>query len=301
MALYHQPPSVAILTIIGKELDAVKAALEISEEDDRFPGGGDLRYDKVIGTRFNGPLRVQVHVQGKAGNADSADEARGIIASGARFLLLCGIAGGMRGKVKIGDVVVPRAVADTTRRVAEAGVLKPRPEITSPLPGVLKMNAAAEVEKGAWHALFRRTFPMAISPPPGEEEAYARDVAGLPDLHESVILSDNLLLRDPQVMVDAANDLHQQIRAGEMEAAGFVGACMRAYPPVPWYVVRGISDFADSFKNDAFQPMAARAAASCAAAVRARGSRASGSGATPGALRLCPRPSRDGSRRRGTR
>jgi nucleoside phosphorylase len=62
-------------------------------------------------------------------------------------------------------------------------------------------------------------------------------------------------------MIDAANDLHQQIRAGEMEAAGFVHSCINAFPPVPWYVIRGISDFGDDLKDDRFHRLAASAVA----------------------------------------
>ena len=51
-----------------------------------------------------------------------------------------------------------------------------------------------------------------------------------PSAHDAAVLSDNLLLRDRAVVVDGANTLHQQIRAAEMEAAGFVTACGRLYP-----------------------------------------------------------------------
>ena len=47
-----------------------------------------------------------------------------------------------------------------------------------------------------------------------------------------------------------------------MEAAGFVHACISVYPPIPWYVVRGISDFGDNLKNDQFHSLAANAVAS---------------------------------------
>jgi tetratricopeptide (TPR) repeat protein len=49
-----------------------------------------------------------------------------------------------------------------------------------------------------------------------------------------------------------------------MEAAGFVKACMNPYPPIPWYVMRGISDFGDTFKNDRFHNLAAYAVAAYA-------------------------------------
>jgi len=265
MRKQQETPTIAVLTVIGIEQQAMKSALGV-EESDRVAGGGLLWYEKVVPTKYSGPVRVQLHAQGEAGNTVSAADATRIIGGGVRFMLLCGIAAGYREKVKIGDVVVPRAVIDATVKVAEGGEHRPRPTINSPLKGVLQMNAAARVEEGEWHDLFNqlsaRDKPV---PQSGQEEEFTRHVAQLPALHESAILSDNLLLRDPDVLIDAANDLHQQTRAGEMEAAGFVKACTNPYPPIPWYVMRGISDFGDTFKNDRFHALAAYAVAAYAA------------------------------------
>ena len=104
-----ETPTIGILTVIGPEQQAMKNALGMGEKD-RVPGEGRLRYEKVIKTKYNGPVRVQLHAQGEPGNAASAADATRIIGSGVRFMLLCGIAAGYRGKVKIGDVIVPRAI-----------------------------------------------------------------------------------------------------------------------------------------------------------------------------------------------
>jgi nucleoside phosphorylase len=256
-------PRVALLTVIGPELEAVKRAFAISEEA-RMPGRGRLHYEVVKETSFNGPIRLEVHCIARPGNSASSAAAARIIQRGHKFLLLCGIAAGWREKLKIGDVVVPRSVVDTTLKVAEGGVLLPRPSIVSPLLGVLQMNSAAAVDKPQWEALFEKTCRGWAIPPEGGYQRYETDVADVPSLYESAILSDNLLVRDPNIIVDAANELHQQIRAAEMEAAGFVSACNDEYPPVPWFVIRGISDFGDQVKNDYFHKLAASAVASYA-------------------------------------
>jgi nucleoside phosphorylase len=253
-------PAIGIVTIVGVVFTAVKRALGITE-DDRRPGGGDLYYEKAVNTEFNGEVRIQVHVQGKDGQNVAASVATGIIKqTKPKFMLLCGIAGGYKSKVKIGDVVVPRVVVDPTKKVAQAGSLLPRPEITAPHLAVLKMLAAARLDTTSWHSRYRSLFPKAIKAPAGDESEFAGHVAKKPSVHEAAISSDNLLLRDGEVLVDQANKLHQQIRAGEMEAAGFVSACNQEYPQIPWYVVRGISDFGDALKNDKFHEMAACAA-----------------------------------------
>lgn len=257
-------PRVGIVTVIGPELDAMKRALSISD-DSRVSGGGHLRYEIDYANRFSGTLRLELHCVGRPGNTASALATMRAQYRGVQFMLLCGIAAGRREKVRIGDVVVPRAVVDATLKVAEGGSLFERPQSVPPLAGVLEMNAAASVDALEWAALFRTIFPDSIVPGVGEEDEYAKHVAEHPALHDVAIYSDNTLLRDPQVLIDAANSLHQQIKAGEMEAAGFIAACQDTHPPIPWFVARGISDFGDSLKNDRFHGMAASAVASYAA------------------------------------
>lgn len=254
-------PSVGILTIIGPEQRAVLNAFGITSDDRVFAGDGTLSFAKEVNNAHTGPIQVLVWAIGTAGNTPSAADSAKLIARGVKFLILCGIAGGMETKVKIGDIVIPRAIVDTTVKVAEDGDLKHRPIITALLKGVNQMNCAAEIEPKKLHAEFAKLKPKKIAIPAGREEEYKANVAAKPSVHESAILTDNLLVRDPNVMIDAANDLHQQIRATEMEAGGVVHACMNEYPPIPWFVVRGISDLGDSLKNDLFHEHAAKAAA----------------------------------------
>src|SRR5688572_25666088 len=91
-------PTIGILTVIGSEQLAIKEAFGI-QESDRVAGRGSLWYEKIIHTRFNGDVLVQLHAQGEPGNTASASDATRIIGSGVRFMLLCGIAAGTRGKV----------------------------------------------------------------------------------------------------------------------------------------------------------------------------------------------------------
>lgn len=252
---------VAIVTIIGPELQAMKKALNFRENDRNFQNG-HFWYEKTISTELSGDVRIQLHVLGEAGNNSSAVNTARIIASGVKFVFLCGIAAGVRGKLKIGDIIVPRAIVDTTNKVAEGGRRKGRPKMISPVQGVLEMTAAIEVDQRHWHALFNKLVTQPLKAPRGKKQEYAKHVAVKPTLHDSVLRSDNDLLRDPQVLLDAANDLHQHIRAGEMEAAGFVQACLSHHPTIPWCVIRGISDFGDELKDDKFHKRAAAAVAS---------------------------------------
>ena len=94
----------------------------------------------------------------------------------------------------------------------------------------------------------RSPAPAATSPPPrpGEKTSSAP------------IASGEKLLRDQSKLL-AVRELHGKTEVGEMEAAGVVEACRRG--PVPWMVIRGISDFGDEFKDDRFHTFASCAAA----------------------------------------
>ena len=82
---------------------------------------------------------------------------------------------------------------------------------------------------------------------------------GLSDVHVaegieitlSTIASGEKLLRDENKL---RKDIHGKTEVGEMEAAGFVAACLRSH--VDWLVIRGISDFGDTLKSDYFHKLA---------------------------------------------
>ena len=218
-------------------------------------------------------MSVVVHCIGEQGQQAAAAAATRVIE---RFhpamMFLCGIAAGRRTSVKIGDVAIPRAIVDTTIKVAEAGALHGRPKIPQ-LPHVVEqMVAAFRLDASRWHKRFRKLFgPKKLRAAAGKEIEYAEHVAQFPALHDVAIASDNLLLRDTEVLEAASRSLHQHVRVGEMEAAGFVTACEERSPRVPWFVVRGISDFGDNFKSDDFHRFASCAAASYVAEFLAYG------------------------------
>ena len=74
----------------------------------------------------------------------------------------------------------------------------------------------------------------------------------LPSVHDGLIASGNAVLKDAAIRETL---IKQRALAVEMEACGVSRK---------FIVVRGISDYADSHKNDIWQPYAAATAASCA-------------------------------------
>ena len=255
---------IGIVTVIGAELRAMQEALGIDNKADRFPSRGDLFWRSTVRANHSGRvLSVVVHCIGRPGmQAASAAATRMIERFSPSVLILAGIAAGRRTKIKIGDVAIPRSVADTSLKVAEAGELRGRPQIPS-LPHVIEqMLSAFHLNTSHWHETFKRLVGFRVKAPPGQEIEYAKHVAEIPSLHDITISSDNLLLRDAEVLETQAQVLHQHIRIGEMEAGGFITACEARHPTIPWLVVRGVSDFGDDFKNDQFHRLASCAAAS---------------------------------------
>jgi nucleoside phosphorylase/Flp pilus assembly protein TadD len=177
------------------------------------------------------------------------------------ILILLGIAAGRRGKLKIGDVIVPREVADFSVRVLEGGEEKQRPRILPLNHAVLQMIQAFRCDRAKFLATFKKLFGPPITPNKNQQEEFAQHVTFEPAIHDNALASMDALLRD-KVKFEELCKTHQGIRASEMEAGGFIKACEGRYPPKPWLVIRGISDLGDDLKNDDFHRLASCAAAS---------------------------------------
>lgn len=173
-----------------------------------------------------------------------------------------GIAAGIRSKCKIGDVFIPCRIVDDGTKVAEDGAFKGRPEIFRPPHIISQMLSSFRRDDELWKQYFKEIFPQPVIPELGKEIDYRDNVAEYPTLYDSALASANILIRDPEHLPKLQNSTHQQIRIGDMEAGGFVKAAIKQTPAVPWMIVRAVSDFGDSFKNDDFHRQASCAVAS---------------------------------------
>jgi len=254
---------IAIQTVIGPELHAIQDYFNIDPKVDVRSHDGTFYYRGAV-SQESGNISVVVCCQGSAGNDAAAVIAERLINFWKpKAIFLMGICAGRRGKCQIGDVVTPRVIVDDTEGVAEATKRLKRPKIYTPPHAMIQQlqNFRLDEAKGEWHEklLSKRKPPIA---PAGKEDDYNEHVARVPSHHEAGIYSSGLLLRDPGILEQQSEETHQQIRIGEMEAAGFGTACNARGTPVPWFVVRGVSDFGDEFKNDAFHKWASHTAAS---------------------------------------
>ena len=259
-----QAYDVGILTVVEPELKAVQRALKIDNFKDRLHHRGSLYWRGKIFSQVHGrDFRVIVSCQALAGEAQASSAASYMIAEfNPAMVILVGIAAGRRHQIRIGDVALSREVADMTAGVMEGGERKPRTLIVPLSVPVAQMVQSSEIDAKQLARLASNLFrPAALVIPAGKEEEYARFVTQKPDIKECAVYSSDNLLRDAEVLEQAANDVHQGLRIGEMEAAGFLKACARRYPPVLWLVIRGVSDFGDEFKHDKFHRLASSSAA----------------------------------------
>ena len=260
------PPSdhfdIAILTIIPVEFRAVRQALKIDSQQQRRRVDGTIFYEATIYSRLlQRNLRVIVGCDVDASQSQASAMTMKIINHfDPAMIVLVGIGAGMRSSLKIGEVVVPRRIADLTTTVQTATGELPRPDIIPWPHAVSQMMPGFELDLQKYHARCRELFGPQIIAPVGQETEFDEQVTFTPTTRDYVIGSADVLRKDASEF-DRLRRIHEAIRAADMESAGFIKACAAGLHPRPWLVVRGISDFGDQFKHDRFHSLASCAAA----------------------------------------
>jgi nucleoside phosphorylase len=261
-----QPGEVVILTVIPPELEAARRVLQISDDSrEKAPDGTVYFHGAVRSALAKRDYAVTLTCIGGAGNpGTAAATSAAIVRYRPRAVLLMGIAAGVREKIRIGDVVLsdrvvayePAAMFPSMGGTTE----QPRPEIDRAPHTMIQDVVSYRPEPRRLRDAFMRAGGEIPTAPPGRPDEFRAYVASSITVRQATIASGEKLLRDPAKLL-AVRGLHGKTEVGEMEAAGLVDACRRAAVPVPWLVIRGISDFGDELKDDRFH-----AFASCAAA-----------------------------------
>jgi nucleoside phosphorylase len=259
-----QPVEVVILTVIQAELDAARRVLQIEDASREKDPDGTVYYRGAVHSALaDRDYAIALTCIGGAGNPGAAAATTGAIAKyHPRAVLLMGIAAGVRDKIRIGEVVLSdRVVAYEPAaliRSASGTKEQPRPEIDRAPHTMIQDVVNYQASPARLGEAFVRAGGVIPAASVGRDEEFRVHVASAITARQGTIASGEKLLRDPAKLL-AVREQHGKIEAGEMEAAGVVDACRRG--PVPWLVVRGISDFGDELKDDRFH-----AFASCAAA-----------------------------------
>ncbi|OJT25535.1 hypothetical protein BO221_06590 [Archangium sp. Cb G35] len=265
---FSRPPvDIAILTVIPPELYAVRQALGLTETE------AARETDETGTISYRGPIRssltgrdyeVLLTCIGRAGNNNSAAAVQQVISRyKPRAVLLVGIAAGIRGKVRIGEVVLSERVvayesAALVRTPKGTRRTEPRPEIRTTSHGMHQNVVHYQPEPKRLDARFQARDWSIPRPPEGREKLFGAHVASRMTVKTATIASGEKLLRDPGKLLELRS-LDGRTEVGEMEAAGLMAACERN--GIPWLVIRGISDFGDELKDDHFHDYASRTAA----------------------------------------
>jgi len=244
------PIDFAIVTALPLECDAVLRHLGPYEkiQDDQEPltyyrgqialPGAAAHYEVVVTTLLD------------MGNIDAAIATTRLMHRWRpASVVMVGIAGGVPGKVHLGDIVV----AEFVFYYEQAKLTPDGPQLR---PDQRDSNALLYGRARAFDAHDWRKSIDAVRPD-GSDGAYP------PEVHFGPIASGEGVLADAAALA-GLRERCPQLLAVAMEGAGVARATMLDGAPPRFLEVRGICDFADEHKNDNWQPYAADAAAAFA-------------------------------------
>lgn len=291
---YHDY-TVAVICVLDFEVLAVQSMLEC--EHDALPAAKGDRNAYILGelSGHNTVLTWLPGTQGKSAAARVVTDLERTFPS-ARLRLLVGTAGGVPScGIHLGDVVVSMPASQSTGvvqydlgkrmhdRFVPKGLLYPAPEILTASATSMKNNQTTRFNKidGILSKLFRRkpAFLKFKRPLSATDILFNADYLHKDDqttcdkcnkeymidrreardkarVHYGLVASGDQVLKCAKIRDDIAHE-RSEILCFEMEAAGIQtgSSCI---------VIRGISNYADSHKNDTWQYYAAAAAAACA-------------------------------------
>jgi nucleoside phosphorylase/CheY-like chemotaxis protein len=163
-----------------------------------------------------------------------------------RFLTMAGICGGIKDKVKIGDVLIADPTWDwqSGKHFVEDGVhgFAIAPE---PVPLASFVRARIDQMRGD------RGFLSKL------REGFPRTPDADPKLKPGPIASGSSVLADDQVVLKVVGQ-NRNLVGVEMEAYGVASACRSATHPRPTPIIcKSVCDFADELKNSEWQEYAA--------------------------------------------
>ena len=269
---------IAILTVIPQELTAAKTALGIQDISDNRSRTQDSQtsylHGELFSERTQRNYRLALGCIGSAGNyTASAATTEAIQVYDPKLAVLMGIAAGIKGKAKLGEVVFSERVVgyeSAALRQSEDGTqtVQPRPDMPS-VPNRIHQDVTFYLatykdrianSQQRLESRFLRTggeFPTLSD----NDRSFLqkKDIIGEIEIDSCAIASGEKLLKDPSLLKNIQDRQHGRVKVGEMEAIGFATACQRMGRD--WLVIRGVSDFGDAYKSDVFHPLASQTAA----------------------------------------
>jgi nucleoside phosphorylase len=254
---------VVILTAIPEELEAARKALNIDSRQREKIGDRTWFSGEISSELTQTAYSFKLACLGEAGNIGSAEVATIALENAQlkpKVMILVGIAAGIKGKTKIGEVFFSESVFAYEPGVLTQSGFQARPQmpgISSTIRDDVTVYQSFSERFERIRAAFQQigSFPIAQSAAADWNSQY---VCTAVKVDTCGIASGEKLLRDGQLLQDIHQEKNSRVKVGEMEAAGFARVC--AGRKIDWLVIRGVSDFGDSKKNDDFHGFAAKMA-----------------------------------------
>lgn len=242
------PIDFAIITALKLERDAVLKRLDdgyeqVQEDEEPLT----YYYGHVTIPSSGERYTVVVVMLLKMGNDEAAVATTRLIHRWQpQHVLMVGIAGGVPGKVALGDVIVADSIYyyELAKLTPKGDERRPEDFVTSRL----LYGRSKAYEASEWKGEIGIERPGVVAPEaPTPEACFGVIAAGEKVIADRKALS-KLLKANPRVIAVA------------MEGAGLARAALSQNPPPAFLEVRGVCDYADEHKNDDWQPYAANAA-----------------------------------------
>lgn len=236
---------IVIVVALRTELDAVLGHIQNAEKVVVPQSDNRVYYVGTVASGSARPYRVVVTLLTRMGNLEAALAANDAIHLWQpSTIAVVGIAGGLRPKEQeYGDVVVANQVYYFEEQKLTARGPEVRPRILEPAQKLLQR--ALNYDDTAW----LRLLPTSVRLHGRSPKVFIAPIAS----GEKIFASRNA--------TDSLTRVVPKVAAVEMETAGVAAAAIGAVRQVALLVVRGISDFADSQKNDNAHTLAAQTAA----------------------------------------
>jgi nucleoside phosphorylase len=242
------PIDVLIITALSVERDAVLQHLS-GPEKIQFDGEpGTYHKSSLSASASDTPYSVVVTMLNQMGNvAASAHAAQAIRQFNPNYVLMVGIAGGIKGKVGFGDIVVSEQICyyEQSKETPSGSELRPQVYPSDPV----LLDRAKNYENNNWHNLIKANRPDGSSS------------QVLPKVHFCPFAVGEKVVADEERANALRSHLHSKLLAIEMESFGVAFAAAQAANRPRFLAIRGISDHADHVKNDDWHEYAAASAA----------------------------------------
>ncbi len=240
-----------IITALPEERDAVLSQLD-GPEKIQLEGSPTYYRATVPAFSHSAGYDVAVTMLSHMGNIEAAQHTfRAIEDLHPDYVLMVGIAGGVKGQVRLGDVVVSKQVLYYEQAKQKPGGPDQRPMIQPADPVLLER--AQNYTDITWldHIHVPRPARGRRTGPNNPQVVFGPIAAG-----EKIIADVDV--------VHQLKGIHSKVSAIDMESFGVAVAAANTIDRPRFLAIRGISDYADPAKNDQWHAYAAASAAAFA-------------------------------------